>query len=58
MGGLVNPNEEKATAGPIDVKFSPDGSELYIVDLGIVGSTHTGENPQPNARGLWKIVKT
>lgn len=57
---LVNPNEEKATAGPIrpiDVKFSPDGSELYIVDLGIAGSTHTGEKPRPNTGSLWKVVK-
>ncbi|MBB6669402.1 PQQ-dependent sugar dehydrogenase [Cohnella nanjingensis] len=57
---LVNPQGESAAEGPIrpiDVKFSPDGNVLYVVDLGILGSTHTGKKPQPNTGGLWKIVK-
>ncbi|MFD0713192.1 PQQ-dependent sugar dehydrogenase [Paenibacillus sp. GCM10027626] len=58
---LVNPNDESTADGPfrpIDVKFSPAGSELYMVDFGMMGSGHTGWKPKPGTGSLWKIVKT
>lgn len=58
---LVNPNGDSAAQGPIrpiDVKFSPDGRELYMVDLGSMGSRQTGQKPRPGSGSLWKIVKS
>ncbi|WCK56307.1 PQQ-dependent sugar dehydrogenase [Aneurinibacillus sp. Ricciae_BoGa-3] len=51
---LVNPMAESNTHGPIrplQAKFSPDGTALYVVDFGRLS------NPQPHTGALWKITK-
>ncbi|WP_199621891.1 PQQ-dependent sugar dehydrogenase [Paenibacillus alkalitolerans] len=57
---LVNPLGEANKRGPIrpvEAKFNPGGSVLYVVDFGILGSPITGKPPQPNTGALWRIKK-
>jgi glucose/arabinose dehydrogenase len=41
---------------PVDAKFSPDGSALYVVDFGVMT---TGKKPDPrqNTGVLWRITR-
>lgn len=43
---------------PVAVKFSPDGTALYIVDFGIMRNTGESTIPQKNTGVLWKITRT
>ena len=42
---------------PISVSFSPDGSQMYVVDFGIM--TMRGSEPHPKEKTgvIWKITK-
>ncbi|MCC9168161.1 PQQ-dependent sugar dehydrogenase [Pontibacter harenae] len=42
---------------PIAVKFSPDGTSLYVVDFGIMRMTKENSFPQQNSGVIWKISK-
>jgi glucose/arabinose dehydrogenase len=42
---------------PVDVKFNPDGTALYVVDFGIIKMTEKGPEPQQNTGVIWKITK-
>lgn len=62
--GLGPPGlEYVSTAGPrrpIDVRFSPDGDSLYVVDFGAVGTIQTtvGSTPRryPGTGVVWRII--
>jgi glucose/arabinose dehydrogenase len=43
---------------PVAVKFSPDGSALYIMYFGIVKMTEEGAKPQEKTGMIWKVTKT
>lgn len=43
---------------PLSVKFSPDGTALYLVDFGIMNVTDQGAKPIINTGVIWKITKT
>ena len=40
----------------IDVKFTPDGKALYLLDFGVVEFTGMAPNAIPNSGVLWKIT--
>jgi len=42
---------------PVDAKFDPSGSALYVVDFGIMKMPGKGSEPQTNTGVLWKITK-
>lgn len=42
---------------PVSVRFSPDGSSLYIVDFGIMKVTEQGPQPQINTGVVWRVTK-
>lgn len=42
---------------PVSVKFSPDGSALYVVDFGIMKTDKDGIQPQKETGMIWKITK-
>lgn len=46
-GGLERPNA---------VKFSPDGSALYVVDFGVVTMSKNGPTPREGTGVLWRIT--
>ncbi|MEW5784924.1 MAG: hypothetical protein AB1767_07610 [Bacillota bacterium] len=41
----------------IDVKFSPDGEALYLLDFGVMEFTDMAPNAIPHTGVLWKIYK-
>ena len=52
------------TAGPrhpVEAKFSPDGSTLYVVDIGVIGFSLAGAGPfpvpSPGTGVIWRITK-
>ena len=55
--------EYVATAGPkrpVDVKFSPDGNALYVVDLGalaVIPSAAPTPQPFPGTGVVWRITR-
>lgn len=54
------PASERKVRGlerPVAVRFTPDGSALYIVDFGILRMSDTGSEPQPNTGMLWRITR-
>jgi glucose/arabinose dehydrogenase len=42
---------------PVAVRFSPDGSALYVVDFGILLMTDQGAQPQRETGVIWKITR-
>lgn len=42
---------------PVSVKFSPDGTALYIVDFGVLTTSKKGSNPLIKTGVIWKITK-
>lgn len=57
---LINPHGDKRYPGPIrpvEAKFSPDGSALWVVDFGLLGRVDQGLNPQPKTGALWRVVR-
>lgn len=42
---------------PISVRFSPDGTALYVVDFGILLMDKTGPKPQEQTGMIWKVTK-
>lgn len=43
---------------PVDVKFSPDGKTLYVLDFGIIQSNNAGWMPWANSGILWAVHPT
>jgi glucose/arabinose dehydrogenase len=43
---------------PIAVKFSRDGSALYVVDFGVMNVTRDGVEPVPGTGVLWKVTRS
>jgi glucose/arabinose dehydrogenase len=41
---------------PVSLRFNPDGTELYIVDFGVMLMSKDGIFPQMNTGVLWKVV--
>ncbi len=57
-------DEYVSTSGPrhpVEVKFSPDGSALYVVDIGVIGFELAGAGPfpvpSPGTGVIWRITK-
>jgi len=42
---------------PVGVRFSPDGSSLYVVDFGVLAMDGKGAHPQPGTGVVWKISR-
>ena len=42
---------------PVGVKFSPDGSALYIVDFGVLTMDDEGAHPQQGTGVLWRVTR-
>jgi hypothetical protein len=42
---------------PVDVKFSPDGKSLCIVDFGIMSMVPTGPLPEKESGVIWEVTK-
>lgn len=56
--------EYVSTAGPrhpVEVKFSPDGDALYVVDIGVIGFALAGAGPfpvpSPGTGVIWRITR-
>ena len=52
-------SSESATAGPrrlVDVKFSPEGDALYVVDFGTMLVTEEKIAPIPGTGVLWRVL--
>ncbi len=43
---------------PVSVKFSPDGSALYVVDFGVMTIGEQGPEPRPGTGVLWRITRS
>lgn len=43
---------------PVDVKFSPDGRSLYVVDFGVVRVDDDGAHPYAGTGVLWRVTHT
>ncbi|MBJ6117300.1 PQQ-dependent sugar dehydrogenase [Pontibacter sp. BT310] len=43
---------------PVAVKFSPDGTALYIVDFGVMHVEDGKTTPQKNTGVIWKVTRT
>lgn len=55
---LINPLGEKNNHGPIrpiEAKFSKDGTELFVLDIGYIGKH--GNDAKPNSGVLWRVKK-
>src|SRR5690606_24206741 len=53
------PASYTGTAGlerPISAKFSPDGSELYVVDFGVMTMSEQGPAPRVGTGVVWRVV--
>jgi hypothetical protein len=42
---------------PLNVKFNREGTELYIVDFGVMLMSKMGPNPQKETGVVWKVVR-
>lgn len=42
---------------PLSVRFNPAGTEMYVVDFGIMKMTKMGPQPQQGTGVVWKITK-
>ena len=42
---------------PVNVVFSPDGTELYVVDFGILAPNPVGFSPEEESGCIWKISR-
>lgn len=42
---------------PVAVRFSPDGSALYVVDFGVLRQDHRGAHPERGTGAVWRIRK-
>ena len=42
---------------PLNVVFSPDGTELYVVDFGILAPNPVGFSPEEGSGCIWKISR-
>jgi glucose/arabinose dehydrogenase len=42
---------------PVAVRFSPDGSSLYVVDFGVMTMIEQGPVPHPETGVLWRITR-
>lgn len=43
---------------PIAVRFSPDGTALYVVDFGVLTMTADGPHPYPGTGVIWRIKRS
>ena len=43
---------------PIAVRFSPDGTSLYVVDFGVMTVGERGPQPKPETGVLWRITRS
>jgi glucose/arabinose dehydrogenase len=42
---------------PVAVRFSPDGTALYVVDFGVMLTREEGQYPVPGTGVLWRIAR-
>ena len=59
-GSQNGPASKLKTGGferPTDVRFSPDGDALYVVDFGVMTMDATGPKPRPGTGVLWRITR-
>jgi glucose/arabinose dehydrogenase len=42
---------------PVSVRFNPDGTELYIVDFGVMQMSEKGAFPEKGTGVLWKVIR-
>ncbi len=57
----AGPASFTGTAGierPIAARFTPDGTQLYVVDFGVITMTAEGPVPREGTGVLWRIVPT
>jgi glucose/arabinose dehydrogenase len=43
---------------PVAARFNPDGSELYIVDFGVMGHDAQGAHPGIGTGALWRVTRS
>lgn len=62
--GPAGPFQYVLTPGPkrpVDVRFSPDGNALYVVDIGAITALPAGAGPMvrafPKTGAVWRIVR-
>lgn len=59
-GAKVGPASRVGGGGferPVAVRFSPDGSALYVVDFGVMTTSEDGPVPHPKTGVLWRITR-
>jgi DNA-binding beta-propeller fold protein YncE len=42
---------------PVGVRFSPDGSALYVGDIGAISPFLAGAGPFPGTGVIWRITR-
>lgn len=59
--GKVNGPASRLGSGglerPISVKFSPDGTVLYIVDFGVMTMGNDGPVPRQGTGVVWRVTR-
>ncbi len=57
-GGPASWTGGKGLERPMDAKFNPEGTALYIVDFGVMLQSERGAMPQQETGVLWRVTRT
>lgn len=59
-GKIHGPASWQGSAGierPVDARFDPSGTALYVTDFGVMTVTDKGPNAQPGTGVIWRITR-